>query len=145
MNRHYFIFLFPLVFLLSCKKYEDGPGLSFRSKTERLSNHWTFEKKLINEEEVSLSDEEQRTIFTFDKGGIFIKKVPNGPYFDSYDGTWEFIEKKEKIKTSLDYSSFGNPVVEEMNWEILKLKEKELWLVYTNANDERIEIHFIPE
>jgi len=145
LKRQYFIFLFAIIFLLSCKKYEDGPGLSFRSKTERLSNHWKFEKKLVNEEEVSLSDEEQKTILTFDEGGIFIKKIPNGPYFNSYNGTWEFIEKKEKVKTYLDYSYFGNSVVEERNWEILKLKEKQLWLVYTNANDDRIEIHFIPE
>ena len=100
---------------------------------------------MVNEEEVSLSDEEQKTILTFDEGGIFIKKIPNGPYFNSYNGTWEFIEKKEKVKTYLDYSYFGNSVVEERNWEILKLKEKQLWLVYTNANDDRIEIHFIPE
>jgi hypothetical protein len=140
-----YILTFVIIFLFSCKKYEDGPGLSFHSKTERIANHWKYEKKYLNEEETDLSDEEKNTTLTFDKGGSFVKRVPNGSYFTSYDGNWEFIEKKEKIKTHISYSYFGNPATEEISWEILKLKEKELWLAYTNTNDDRTEIHLIPE
>ena len=35
---------FSVLFLVSCGKYEDGPGFSLRSKEARLAGTWTFEK-----------------------------------------------------------------------------------------------------
>lgn len=133
----YFFICFGLFF--SCKKYEEGPALSFRSKAERLANHWKYEKKLINNEEVELTEEEKNTTLIFDKSGAYIKRIPNGPYFTSYQGTWEFTDRKEKIKTFLSYTYFGNPVTEEREWEIVKLKEKELWLRYVDGNEDKVE------
>ena len=143
------LFLVTLIILTnalsSCKKYEEGPLISFRSIPERLANHWKPEKKIIDGEEVSLTDEEQRTVHTFDKGGVYIKRVPNGPYYSSYNGSWEFFDKKEKLKTRLNYTNFGNPIVEEQEYEIIKLKEKSLWLRSTDSAGIEEEIHFIPE
>jgi hypothetical protein len=138
-------FIFLLFIFLACKKYEEGPGLSFRSKTKRLANHWKPEKKLVNGDEDLLTDEEQNTVFIFDESGIYIKRIPNGPYYISYEGTWEFKEKKEKLRTYLSYTYFGDPVIEDITWEILRLKEKELWLEYINSNNDKIEYRFVPE
>ncbi len=38
---------------MSCSKYEDGPGISFRSATARISNHWKFTKVTQNSNDIS--------------------------------------------------------------------------------------------
>ncbi len=37
-----------LLLLSGCKKYPEGPLISFRSKTERVSNTWKFSNCKIN-------------------------------------------------------------------------------------------------
>ena len=37
----------------SCTKYEDGPAISFRSSTARLTNHWKFSKVTFNSNDIS--------------------------------------------------------------------------------------------
>jgi hypothetical protein len=37
----------------SCSKYEDGPAISFRSSTARLTNHWKFSKVTFNSNDIS--------------------------------------------------------------------------------------------
>lgn len=36
-----------------CKKYEDGPAISFRSTTSRLTNHWKFLKVTSNSVDIT--------------------------------------------------------------------------------------------
>ncbi|NBU04155.1 MAG: hypothetical protein EBT60_07625 [Bacteroidetes bacterium] len=37
-----------------CKKYEDGPAISFRSSTARLTNHWKISKVTSNANDITL-------------------------------------------------------------------------------------------
>ncbi len=37
----------------SCSKYEDGPAISFRSTTSRLTNHWKFSKVTSNSVDIT--------------------------------------------------------------------------------------------
>jgi hypothetical protein len=37
----------------SCSKYEDGPAISLRSSTARLTNHWKFSKVTFNSNDIT--------------------------------------------------------------------------------------------
>lgn len=123
-----------MVLIASCGKYEDGPGLSLRSKTARVSNTWKVEQYLYN---------------GADQTSTFHGLLPNyretydkdGNYSFSYDGNsgsgrWEFQNDKLEIKRSGVSSQSSETLV------ILRLKEKEFWYYIMDGNDKE-EVHMI--
>jgi hypothetical protein len=134
-----------ILFFISCKKYEEGPALSFRSKNARLENSWKYEKILLNADEQVITEEDKKFKLRFDKEGLAIKEIYNASGAASYVGDYTFNDHKEKLQTTFDYSYFGNPVHEVIEYTILKLKNKELWLEEIKASGDTCEYHFIPE
>ena len=110
--------------LTSCKKYEEGPGISLRSKSERVANQWkvTFASDLSDG--TVTTDDHIGDVWGFTKDGAFVK---NG----KHKGTWQFSESKDQIIITETDGSIDV-------FTILKLKENEMWLV--EPGDE--EIHF---
>jgi len=127
----------------SCKKYEEGPALSFRSKKERLENNWKYEKIIVNEEEQVLDSDDEKFRLKLDKEGLAIKEIANASGPASFVGTWEFADHKEILKTTFNYSYFGNPVEEITEYTIVKLNNKDLWLEVISGDTS--EYHLIPE
>lgn len=125
-----FLSLFALISLItfdSCKKYPDGPMLSLRTKTERVSNVWRVDKCTKNGTDITASKTDRT--YEFRKDGAFIYTSGS----KTEQGTWAFINKKEwlDVKTS-----------DPFKWEILRLKEKEMWV---RENDGDIfEYHLVP-
>ncbi len=111
----------------SCKKYPDGPMLSLRTKTERVSNVWRVEKLTKNGTDITVSATEK--IYEFKKDGTFIYSSGS----KVVQGTWAFIDKKERldVKTS-----------DPFKWDILRLKEKEMWVRENDADF--FEYHLVP-
>jgi len=118
--------------LSSCKKYEEGPAFSLRSKTARVANEWkiTYAYDMDDAEDVT-SDYTGET-WEFVKDGKFNEK-DNGTVEKT--GTWEFIDDKESIRVSLEGTGSSTN-----DYTIIKLKEKEMWL-----KDKDEELHFIPK
>ncbi|MDP1803292.1 MAG: hypothetical protein Q8L81_18160 [Bacteroidota bacterium] len=122
--------LFALISLItfdSCKKYPDGPTLSLRTKTGRVSNVWKVEKCTKNGADITASKNDRT--YEFRKDGVFIYTSGS----KTEQGSWAFINKKEwlDVKTSDPYK-----------WEILRLKEKEMWV---RENDGDVfEYHLVP-
>lgn len=122
--------LFVLIGLItfdSCKKYPDGPMLSLRTKTARVSNVWKVEKCTKNGADITASKTDRT--YEFRKDGVFIYTSGS----KTEQGSWAFINKKEwlDVKTSDPYK-----------WEILRLKEKEMWV---RENDGDVfDYHLIP-
>lgn len=111
-------FLLP-VFFTGCKKYVEGPALSFKSKLERVSNHWKLSQLIVNGKDETANFTEFEALFldsgTFELylGALKIQ-----------EGSWEFSAKKESIIMS------GKDILNQpfsYEWEIIRLKEKELW------------------
>lgn len=115
---------FTLMLGTSCKKYEEGPFISLRSKKERLSNEWKIDKMYDeNGNELEISELERALKIIYEKSGGFSIKLGDD---DFITGTWEFGDKKKTI-----ISTHENPFTSEMEKDtvqIIKLKEKELWL-----------------
>ncbi len=129
------VILISFIALDSCKKYEEGPALSLRSKKARVANTWKVEQYLFNGS---------------DQTSFFNSVLPNyrevydkdGNYSFSYDsnsgsGRWEFQNDNLEIKRS-GVSSQSSEVL-----YILKLKEKEFWYYVMDGSD-REEVHLIP-
>ena len=123
--------------LSACKKYEDGPLISFASKQSRISNDWRVEKAIDNGTEVTGS---------FDKYEITLRKNETASLTAHYtflgvayefntQGTWSLEDHKEMIK--VDYENDEA----DANYYILRLKEKELWVRQEGTN---LELHLAP-
>lgn len=120
-----------------CKKYPDGPAISLRSKTARVSNTWKVEQYLLNgvDKTSDFNVDKRNYIETYTKDGKWSRSYidPNGdPKSDA--GTWTFDSKKEIINRD------SGPTDQ---LHILKLKEKEFWFWYTDNGDKK-EFHLIP-
>ena len=121
----------------SCKKYDEGPAISLRSKKARVVNKWKAEKVMENGKDV-----------TSDYQGVTWEfKDDNKFYFNflgilPITGKWEFNNDKSKIILTYDITN------EKSELEILRLKEKSMWLKLNdkddNGNPVTTEIHLIP-
>jgi hypothetical protein len=114
--------------LTSCKKYEEGPAFSLRSKTERVANTWRIEYAWDRIDSVNITTDCSGETWEFTKKNDFVKR-DNG--IVDKTGSWEFVSNKEQITIRLPLTTH--------TYEILRLKEKELWL-----RDSEEELHLVP-
>lgn len=104
----------------SCKKYEDGPGFSLRSKKWRLTGgEWEVVKATTSNGQSYLGDYDVEV--EFDKDGDFTMSFKYSYYGQSYsyEGEWEFSSDKEEIEIDI--------FEDQTQWEIKRLTNKELW------------------
>ncbi|OQC43867.1 MAG: hypothetical protein BWX61_01114 [Bacteroidetes bacterium ADurb.Bin035] len=130
------------LFLTSCNKYEEGPSISFRSKTERLCNIWNLVKYIYNGSGAIVSPDQMETTIEFQKDGdVFITSVSLGITTVSKTGQWEFYDNSEKIILTMNTDD-DTPSRDTLT--ILKLMEEELWLK-KEINSDILEYHFEPK
>jgi hypothetical protein len=116
--------------LQSCKKYPDGPALSFRSRTARVANTWKVDNYKLN-----------GTDYTSLVVGYVETYSKDGAYSYSWGnlagtGKWEFQNKDTEIRiTGISHQS-------SQTLYILKLEEKQFWYYYMDGND-RKEFHMV--
>ncbi len=141
MNK--FVLLCLITFaLVGCKKFEEGPRLSLKSKTARVANEWQVESyldksndktALFSASTIELTKSESVTITT-----------PNGVY----TGTWEFDEEDDDddegdddVELEIKLSSKDAIASElEGDWTITRLKENEMWLRDDDDNSKLIRL-----
>ncbi|MCD4663883.1 MAG: hypothetical protein K8R68_01355 [Bacteroidales bacterium] len=100
-------------FVSSCKKYEEGPALSFLTKTERLTSS-LWELDYIDGE----IPEYYMTLKFETDGEVELSGTIHG-YTEAIDGTWRWAEGKESIRVE-----FGNDFTE---WDIMRLSYDDFW------------------
>lgn len=137
------IVAFALTILLftSCKKYEEGPALSLRSKKSRLANTWQRERKLVNGSEVALNTTDQSYRLTLKKNGD--AKELNEDVFLQEEGMgkWSLESDKEQLKI---FVKFSEDVHRTTVYTIVRLKEKELWLSEMLNDGKVVEYRLVP-
>lgn len=129
-KSRYSIYALLILMVLGCKKYDDGPLISFKSKTERLTNIWMLD--MVFEDGVAV---------------LWPKGIPSGEIFGVYcdeveihdnntvifkfgslivnKGNWGLINDKNNIELDLKNSN-------NFRWDILRLKMDELWVQENN-------------
>ncbi len=75
-NLILFIFLFAFV---SCKKYEEGPFISLRSKINRIEGKWKFQKFIDHEYHQDLTSDFKDGLVNFKKNGDY--EFSDGYYY----------------------------------------------------------------
>jgi hypothetical protein len=157
-KRQTLILFFIAVSLISCSKYEDGPGISFRSAEKRLSGKWKVSQLLYNEKDITVAFyAPQLDLYPFNIYSDWSKS-----YFISITHPDGSIVAKSlltlnKKKTVITFGMAAEPVREttakeiftiipplslENNWDILRLKNDELW-IRTGFETNNYELHFI--
>ena len=136
-----YLFLFILLFT-SCKKYDEGPWISFNSKDKRLIGTWELEKFIVNGyDSTHYFRKYDSPIFAIVESGIYISledvlTAPNNPR-KGLSGYWSFEDKKRALRwvftnqgnqeeTWIDLGPFG--IDRTSFWEIKRLKMDELFL-----------------
>ena len=122
-----------LVSITACKKYSEGPMLSLRSKKARLAGDWKLDKVTKNGADVSsqfISANATET-YTYDKDGTWKYVYTSGTISLNFTGKWEFVYKKENLKSTIDGSTDpdGDTVT------IVRLKNKEFWTEQKSGSD----------
>ena len=117
-------------FVQGCKKYPDGPLISFRSRAERVANTWRVDQYLKN-----------GTDYTYLMAGYIETYTKEGDYSYSWGnhsgtGIWGFQNSDTEIALTGIKNQENHILV------ILKLEEKEFWYYYISGND-RLEFHMI--
>ena len=140
-----FVILLPagvfLAFQTSCMKYPEGPLVSLRSKTERISNYWVIDQYLENGKNKTDSFKVIYADFVWrygkDNSFDFFGKL-NGVAW-SRSGEWHFKEAKTEVAL-LNQASDSTYVM-----KIEKLKKQHLWLSQKDtATNIKREWHFKP-
>lgn len=116
----------------SCKKYEDGPAISLRSRTERISNQWKVDNYKVNG--TDFTSLVSSYVETFSKSGAYSYSwsILNG------EGTWAFQNNDMEVKLTGDSEQTSRTLY------ILKLQEKEFWYYYMDGDDKH-EFHMISQ
>jgi hypothetical protein len=124
-----------------CKKYEDGPYLSFKSREERISNTWKVGKVLKNEEEITplVNTDLPNLKWTFSTNGEATRSVDVNGTTVTVAGQWALQSDDEEIRIVIDSQLYSEDTV----WVIIKLMEDEFWVRYA-INKDSYEVHFTP-
>ena len=132
---------FVTVAMFSCSKYEQGPGLSFRSKTKRLANSWRIESASVNGvERASEPLFAKQKHYIYESGSYIITITdPVTLVAQNVQGSWKMYDKDRKLEVIRNNVNGVTDSVED--YQILKLKEKSLWI---RSLDNTVEYHFVP-
>ena len=122
--------VFMLFCTISCKKYEEGPLISFRSKKSRIANKWKVANVFKNGVDSTSYYAAEGSWADMDKDGNADVTViqSNGTLSDTTnsEGRWELHEKNTVF--ALILTDLLTNVVDTNTWFITRLKEKEFWL-----------------
>ena len=116
----------------ACNKYADGPGLSLRTRTARLSNTWKVENYKVNGADFTSLVTNYTETFSSDGSYSYHWGLLDGT------GKWVFQNNDTEVKiTGTDNQSSRTLV-------ILKLENKTLWYTHLDGNDKQ-EYHLIQQ
>ena len=129
-----------------CKKYDEGPAISLRSKESRLCREWKLDRIQLNGESLDIIDD--YSITEYEKEGR-VKTTFNDPEFGEiiYNSNWRFANNNKYLEVSvLEYNEKAyidqlpqlfKLILEEewISYEILRLTSKDLFLKYDIGGD----------
>lgn len=125
----------------SCRKYEEGPNISFRTKEARVTNNWRIESALVNGVEQGNDPywEKQKHYFYRNKSYNQTIIDPVSLEARNINGTWALYDNGKKI--AITQKNFSGNIDSTNDYNIIKLFEKQFWIRKT---DNSLELHFIP-
>jgi hypothetical protein len=120
INLLFIAFIATTLIVVSCGKYEEGPSISLRSKTARITGTW---------KDVAVNDS------TYTDGDIVIVEKDGKIIIDGEDGTWAFTDDKEGVIISFSFEFMGETITVKDTSIIVRLTNSEMWTKGNGAND----------
>ncbi len=105
----------------SCGKYEEGPGLSLRTKKARLTGVWD-EKEYVSSNGTVTADTDNETAEFLKDGSL---KYVDGS--ETLNGSWALINDKKSLEITVNIDLFGTTLTVKDTSEIIRLTNKEFW------------------
>lgn len=125
------IFITLFLFLNSCKKYDDGPIISFRSAESRLCRKWTLKDATLNGSSVRLGSGTYQTIIEYKTNGTVSLTGDTRLLQGNQNGIWTLTDNNTKLTTD-----FNGTVKTK---EITRLTNADLWFSKVNSLGEYVE------
>jgi len=126
--------------LSACSPYEEGPGISLRSKSSRISNTWKINYAVEADGDDRTDDLDDDTYIFSDDGGVSVTVTAGGTSF-SGTGNWTLLNDDEDFRLEYSYSALGFTIEFDETFEILRLANDEFWI--RDVDDDGIEIRFV--
>lgn len=125
----------------SCRKYEEGPNVSFRTKKARVTNNWRIESAELNGNEVSLDPLWAKQKHYMYRDGKYIITIVDPITLEARNlqGNWKLYDHDTKI--ALTTKNFSGNIDSTNEFNILKLYNKQFWI---RKVDNSLELHFTP-
>lgn len=108
----------------SCKKYEEGPALSFRSKADRVINVWDVKYALEDGKDKTFLYKDLTLDFMED-GRFVLSNLDEMDSVYTNKGFWDLVNDKEDIRLLFNDPPIPN---DRITYDILRLKEDEFWI-----------------
>ena len=139
------LFLGILIILMhSCKKYEDGPLISFKTPLNRLIGKWQvyyFELNSVDQTNLYIDSCNCNFSFINRKSTLYFRYYNCKPSY-GFGGYFNLTDDDKQISTNTDltfiedrpvdtihyFNIFGE--VTNVTWTIKRLKYKDLWIFY---------------
>lgn len=120
-----------------CGKYEEGPEFSLRSKKERIANTWRIESASDGGNDVTSAFTAYALMMNKDEEATLTANYALGEITFQFAtaGTWDLINNNEDLE--LDFENNDA----DRTYQILRLKEDELWLREKGSD---LELHLQP-
>lgn len=132
--------LFFAMGLNSCSPYEEGPAISLRSKAERIANTWRVNYAVeADGDDLTENYADDSFILTKDGDVTYTFEVLGATVTGL--GNWAFTNDDENLRIDVTYDVLGVPFNDVQTYEILKLKETEVWI--RDIDDDQLELHFV--
>lgn len=138
------IYWFAIVFIcnFACKKYPEGPTISFRTKASRLANVWVIKSVTVGGKDETTNWKSAFVSYELnikEEGNFSISYLAFGFAQIKNTGKWSWIENKKKVFFDQDNST------DDATWTVIKLKEKELIGEAKNSSGQIERITLIPK
>ncbi|MEZ5047054.1 MAG: hypothetical protein R2831_08675 [Chitinophagaceae bacterium] len=135
------VILVAITSFVACRKYEEGPNISFRTKNARITNNWRIESALVQGVEKSLDPYYAKQKHYFYSNGDYVVTIIDAVTLEAENlqGNWTFFDNDKKVALTI-----RKPITQKdstTEYHILKLYNKQLWLRKTDNTEE---LHFVP-
>jgi hypothetical protein len=92
---NYFALILLFLSISSCKKYEEGPNFSLRTKKARLSGEWYLTESTLSNTSIKFTDKDIDYIIKNDQSYTYQFNL--GFLTTKIEGKWEFNDKKSSV------------------------------------------------
>ncbi|MCB0706421.1 MAG: hypothetical protein KDC34_13990 [Saprospiraceae bacterium] len=132
IKSFYPLFILAGLAVFSCKKYQDGPYLSFQSKEKRIIGDWYIDQAILVQQ-IDTAEIYEGYVFHFGADSTTLIDYPNLGNPDTVSGRWFLADNKETFRWLLNREP-DNCLFDSMEiFDIFRLTSKD-FQVYDKEN-----------